>query len=88
MTTRTLLPRGLTLAPKYADMTPAALAVAWSYFPDHGDRRVWCFPFGGALHGLCRERFQVVCDALSRHFVSVGRGMEWMDGRKSERSGG
>jgi hypothetical protein len=62
-------------------MTPAALAVAWSYFPDHGDRRVWCFPFGGALLGLDRERVEAVCGALVRHFVSVGRGMEWMEVR-------
>lgn len=85
MTTRTLLPRGLTLAHVYADMTPAALAVAWSYWPDHHDGRVWCFPNCGALLGLDRERFEAVCHALARHFDSIGRGMAWMT--SSERSG-
>ena len=78
MTTRDLLPRGLALAPVWADMTPAALAVAWSHWSDASDRRAWCFPFGGALLGLDRERFEAVCVALVRHFESVGRGMEWM----------
>lgn len=78
MTTRTLLPRGLTLAPQYADLTPSALAVAWSHWSDASDRRAWCFPFGGALLGLDRERVEIVRDALVRYFTAAGRGMRWM----------
>lgn len=82
MTCRTalapFLPRGFTLPAPVADTTPAALAVAWSYWPDDEDGRRWCFPFGGALIGLNRERFEIVRDALVRYLTAAGRGMAWM----------
>lgn len=78
MTLAPYLPRGFTLPQAVADTTPAALAVAWSYVADYSDRRVWCFPYGGALLGLDRERFEIVRDALVRHFTATGRAMGWM----------
>lgn len=78
MTTREVVPASVTLAPLYADMTPAQLVVAWSYWSDAADRRVWCFPHGGWLLGLNRERFELVRDALIAYFDRQGLAMEWM----------
>jgi hypothetical protein len=81
-TCRTLLapylPRGFTLPQAVADTTPAALAVAWSYWAEWAGCRRWLFPSGGALLGLDRERFEIVRDALVRHFAATGRAMGWM----------
>jgi hypothetical protein len=82
MTCRTLLapylPRGFVLRPLWFDMTPAQLAVAWSYWAEWDGRRRWCFPQGGSLLGLHREQFEIVRDALVRYFTATGRAMGWM----------
>ena len=84
MTCRTLLapylPRGFSVPAPWSEMTPARVAVLCSYFAEWDGRRRWCFPIGGALTGLNRERFEIVRDALVRYFTAAGRGMAWMRG--------